>query len=206
MEDVLAVYTPATRSGCPLVCRGRDLKANSSLRRRCRSDETRASGPFRLRVRAQRHANLFMMFSPLEGSASRQSHDRHTAVDYAHVLKTGRRSLPHRQDHRIWSRTIQHHSKASLYEAFPAPEARDVERFERHYTPKTRQLARSGGVETRRPFVSMPRPPASPTNKPSSTKSKPGSTIAMPNTPRPIGTSQPQTPVSNSNTYTRQSN
>src|SRR5712672_1441448 len=47
---------------------------------------------------------------------------------------------------------------------------------------------------------------ASPTNKPSSTKSKPGSTIAMPNTPRPIGTSQPQTPVSNSNTYTRQSN
>jgi hypothetical protein len=34
------------------------------------------------------------------------------------------------------------HCKASLYEAFPAVEARRlVERFEWHYTPKARQLA-----------------------------------------------------------------
>ena len=38
----------------------------------------------------------------------------------------------------FWSRTIStSNSKASLYEAFPAPEARRlVERFEWHYTPK----------------------------------------------------------------------
>src|SRR6266852_5371573 len=47
---------------------------------------------------------------------------------------------------------------------------------------------------------------ASPTNKPSSTKSKPGSKIATPNTPRLIGTSQPQMHVSSSSTYTLQSN
>jgi hypothetical protein len=44
-------------------------------------------------------------------------------------------------------RDLSIHSKASLYEAFPAVEARRlVERFEWHYTPKTRQLARPGRV------------------------------------------------------------
>ena len=46
---------------------------------------------------------------------------------------------------------------------------------------------------------------ASPTNKPSSRKLPPGSTTEMQTTPRPIGTSQPPTHASNSNTCTRQS-
>jgi hypothetical protein len=44
-----------------------------------------------------------------------------------------------------------------------------------------------------------------PTNRPLSRKLPPGSTIAMPDTARPIGTSQPPMRVSNSNTYTLQS-
>ena len=64
--------------------------------------------------------------------------DRHTAVDYAHVLK----DLA--DVHFALAKTIvlvqdnlSIHSKASLYEAFSAVEARRlVERFEWHYTPK----------------------------------------------------------------------
>ena len=83
-------------------------------------------------------ANLFMLFAPLEGGRRVKVTDRHTAVDYAHVLKdladihfSGARTIVLIQDN------LNVHSKASLYEAFPAAEARRlVERFEWRYTPK----------------------------------------------------------------------
>src|SRR5438046_9268138 len=64
--------------------------------------------------------------------------DRHHAVDYVDVLKelaaihfAKAKSIVLVQDN------LNIRSKASLYEAFPAPEARRlVERFEWHYTPK----------------------------------------------------------------------
>jgi hypothetical protein len=83
-------------------------------------------------------ANLFMMFAPLEGWRHVKVTDRHTAVDYAHVLKdladahfAAAKAIVLVQDN------LNIHSKASLYEAFQAAEAwRLVERFEWHYTPK----------------------------------------------------------------------
>ena len=83
-------------------------------------------------------ANIFMMFAPLEGWRHVKVTDRHTAVDYAHVLKeladvhfANAKTIALVQDN------LNIHSKASLYEAFPAAEARRlVERFEWHYTPK----------------------------------------------------------------------
>jgi hypothetical protein len=83
-------------------------------------------------------ANLFMMFAPLEGWRHVKVTDRHTAVDYAHVLKDLRRyQLPACSDNRPGQDNLNIHSKASLYEAFPPAEARRlVERFEWHYTPK----------------------------------------------------------------------
>ena len=66
------------------------------------------------------------------------SKSRHTAVDYAQVLKeladhyfASAKTIVLVQDN------LNIHGKASLYEAFPAAEARRlVERFEWHYTPK----------------------------------------------------------------------
>ena len=63
---------------------------------------------------------------------------RRTAVDYAHALRDlsgehfpGARKIILVQDN------LNTHKPASLYEAFPAAEARRlVERFEWHYTPK----------------------------------------------------------------------
>ena len=63
--------------------------------------------------------------------------DRHTAVDYAHVLKDlADRRFPHAKTIVLVQDNLNIHSKASLYYAFPVAEARRlVERFEWHYTP-----------------------------------------------------------------------
>jgi len=83
-------------------------------------------------------ANLFMMFAPLEGWRHVKVTDRRTAVDYAHVLKdladvhfAQAATIILVQDN------LNTHAAASLYQAFPAAEARRlVERFEWRYTPK----------------------------------------------------------------------
>ena len=83
-------------------------------------------------------ANLFMMFAPLEGWREVKVTDRHTAVDYAQVLKElSDTHFPKTEKIVLVQDNLNTHKQASLYEAFPAPEARRlVERFEWHYTPK----------------------------------------------------------------------
>jgi hypothetical protein len=79
-----------------------------------------------------------MMFAPLEGWRHVEVTDRHTAVDFAHMLRDlsdthfrGAKKIILMEDN------LNTHKPASLYEAFPAAEARRlVERFEWHYTPK----------------------------------------------------------------------
>src|SRR4029077_2143237 len=103
-------------------------------------DEAGTPGPLRLRVRAQRHrqSSIFMMFAPLEGWRHVKVTDRHTAVDYAHVLKElADRYFANAKTVVLVQDNLNIHGKGSLYEAFPAAEARRlVERFEWHYTPK----------------------------------------------------------------------
>ena len=83
-------------------------------------------------------ANLFMMFAPLEGWRHVKVTDRHTAVDYAHVLKElSDTRFPDAEKIILVQDNLNTHTPASLYEAFPADAARRlVERFEWHYTPK----------------------------------------------------------------------
>jgi hypothetical protein len=78
------------------------------------------------------------MFAPLEGWRHVMVTDRHTAVDYAHVLKDlADIHFPRARTIVLVQDNLNIHSKASLYEAIPAAEARRlVERFEWHYTPK----------------------------------------------------------------------
>src|SRR3984885_9118663 len=78
------------------------------------------------------------MGAPLEGWRHVKVTDRHTAVDYAHVLKElADHYFPNAKTIVLVQDNLNIHSKGSLYEAFPAAEARRlVERFEWHYTPK----------------------------------------------------------------------
>jgi hypothetical protein len=148
-------------------------------------------------------ANMFMMFAPLEGWRHVKVTERRTAIDYAHALKElaevhfpGARKIVLVQDN------LNTHAPASLYEAFPAPEARRlVERFEWHYTPKHGSwldLAESElGV-----LASQCLDRCSRTMTHSSRKSRRRSMTATTTTPRLIGTSQLRRPASNSSIST----
>ena len=147
-----------------------------------------------------------MLFAPLEGWRHVKVTDRHTAVDYAHVLKdladihfSAAQIIVLVQDN------LNIHSKASLYQAFPAAEARRlVERFEWHYTPKHGSwldLAESElGV-----LSSQCLDRRIPDKQTLVEEVAAWSRTATPITPMPIGTSQHPTHASNSSTYTRQS-
>ena len=134
----LAVYTRPHDPDRPLVCldeTSKQLIAETRV-----PIPMKAGRPARFDYEYERNgtANLFMMFAPLEGWRHVKVTDRHTAVDYAHVLKeladihfANAKTIVLVQDN------LNIHRKASLYEAFPAAEARRlVERFEWHYTPK----------------------------------------------------------------------
>jgi len=132
MEDVLAVYTRPRDPDRPLVCL--DETSKQLLAETRVPIPMKPGRPARCDYEYERNgtANLFMMFAPLEGWRRVKVTDRHTAVDYAHVLKdladvhfANARTIVLVQDN------LNIHSKASLYEAFPAPEARRlVERFQ----------------------------------------------------------------------------
>src|SRR6201992_21910 len=138
MEDVLAGDTRPRDPDYPRVCLDETTKQLIA--------ETRTPIPIK-RGRAARvdyeyerngTANLFMLFAPLEGWRHVEVTDRHTAIDAARVLKEcADRNFPYAKTIVLVQDNLNIHSTASLYEAFPAAEARRlVERFEWHDTPK----------------------------------------------------------------------
>src|SRR5262249_58806204 len=87
MKDVLAVYTRPREGYCPLFCLDETSKQLIAEPRVPIS--MKAGRPARFDYEYERNgtANLFMMFAPLEGWRHVKVTDRHTAVDYARVLK-----------------------------------------------------------------------------------------------------------------------
>lgn len=138
MEDVIEVYQRPHDPACPVVCVDETSKQLIA--------ETRTPIPAKpgraKRIDYEYHrngtANLFMMFAPLEGWRQVKVTDHHAAVDYAQVLKElSDTHFPHAEKIVLVQDNLSTHKPASLYEAFPAEEARRlVERFEWHYTPK----------------------------------------------------------------------
>jgi len=138
MEDVLEVYQRPRDPERPVVCLDETSKQMIV--------ETREPIPAKPGRKARHDyeyarngvANLFMMFAPLEGWRHVKATDRRTAIDYAHALKD--LSDTHFSDAAkivLVQDNLSTHKPASLYEAFPASEARRLaERFEWHYTPK----------------------------------------------------------------------
>jgi hypothetical protein len=138
MEDVLEVYQRPHDPEYPVVCLDETSK---QLVAETRVPIVATPGrPARYDYEYKRNgtANLFMVFAPLEGWRHVEVTDRHTAVDYAQVLKTiADLNFPKAKKITLVQDNLNTHKPASLYEAFPAAEARRlVERFEWHYTPK----------------------------------------------------------------------
>ena len=138
MEDVLEVYQRPRNPKRPLVCLDETSKQLIA--------ETRPPIPMKPGRKTRQDyeyerngvANLFMMFAPLEGWRHVKVTGRHAAVDYAQVLKDlSDTHFPGASKIVLVQDNLSTHTAASLYAAFPAPEARRLaERFEWHYTPK----------------------------------------------------------------------
>jgi hypothetical protein len=122
MEDILAVYTSPYDANRPLVC----------------LDETSKQLTHDYEYKRNGTANLFMLFAPLEGWRHVTLTARRTAIDYAHVLKLlSDVHFPRAEAIVLVQDNLNTHDPSSLYQAFPAAEARRIaERFEWHYTPK----------------------------------------------------------------------
>jgi len=206
MEDVLAVYTRPHDPERVLVCLDETSKQLIA--------ETRLPIPMkpgqaaRIDYEYERNgtANLFMLFAPLEGWRHIKVTDRHTAIDYAHVLKDlADVHFPHKTAIVLVQDNLNIHSKASLYEAFHRLKPDGWSSG----SNGTIRRSTAVGLIWRNPNLASLPPNAStaalPTNRRSSTKSPPGSTTAMSVTPSRTGTSPPKALVSNLSIYTLQS-
>src|SRR6202158_3277789 len=138
MEDVLDVYHRPRDPQCPVVCldeTSKQLIAETRV-----PIAAKPGRPARIDYEYERTgpANIFMLFAPLEAWRHVEVTDRHTGVDYAHLLKEVSYTwFPNAPKIALVQDNLNTHKPASLYEAFPAAEARRlVERFEWHYTPK----------------------------------------------------------------------
>jgi DDE superfamily endonuclease len=138
MEEVLDVYTRPRDPAFPLVCLD---EASKQLTAETRAPLAPAPGrPARSDYEYTRNgvASIFMLFAPLEGWRQAKATERRTARDYARVLKDlADIHFPAAAKIVLVQDNLNTHCKASLYEAFPAAEAKRLAgRFEWHHTPK----------------------------------------------------------------------
>lgn len=138
MEDILEVYQRPYDPSRPLVCLDETSKQLTAETRVPIAAKPGQPGRHDYEYRRNGTANLFMMFAPLQGWRHVKVTDRHTAVDYARVLKElSDTHFPGSAKIVLVQDNLNTHKPASLYEAFSPAEARRlVERFEWHYTPK----------------------------------------------------------------------
>lgn len=137
MEDVLDVYHRPYDPLRPLVCV--DEKPQT-LHGETREPLPTAPGqPLRQDCEYTREgtANLFMVFEPLVGLRRVKVTQRRTAQDFAHVLREVVDAHPEAEAIILVMDNLNTHKLGSLYETFPAVEARRIAaKLELHYTPK----------------------------------------------------------------------
>ncbi len=138
MEDILDVYQRLYDPQRPLVCVDETSKQLIAETRVPIAAKPGQPARHDYEYRRNGTANLFMMFAPLDGWRHVKVTDRHTALDYAQLLKElSDTHFPGATKIVLVQDNLNTHKPASLYQAFPPAEARRlVERFEWHYTPK----------------------------------------------------------------------
>lgn len=127
MEDVLQVYHLPYDPLYPLVCFDESTKQLLSEIKTplpLRPGEVRC---YDYEYERQGVCNLFMLFEPLRAWRQVQVTDQRTQIDFARCM----RDLvdvhyPHALKIRVVLDNLNTHKPASLYQAFPAPEARRV--------------------------------------------------------------------------------
>jgi hypothetical protein len=138
MEDVLDVYTRPADPRRPQVCLD---ETSRQLLAEVRPPRPPAPG----RSARQDHeyaregvVNLFLVCEPLAGRRHVTVSDRRTRADWAHCIRDlVDVQYPDAEVIVLVQDNLNTHTPASLYEAFPAAEAKRLaDKLEIHYTPK----------------------------------------------------------------------
>ena len=138
MEDTLEVYARPYDALRPQVCLDECSKQLVAETRRPLLPEPGQVERYDYEYERCGTANVFMLFEPLAGARHVKVTERRTAVDCADVI----RDLvdvhyPRAEKIVLVLDNLNTHKLASLYQAFPADEARRlIERLEIHHTPK----------------------------------------------------------------------
>ena len=138
MEDVLELYAEPYDPAKPVVCFD---ETSTQLLAEVRPPLQAAPGrPKREDCEYARGGtrNLFLACEPLAGWRHVAVTERRTKVDFAHQMRwLVEEAYPEAEVIRLVLDNLNTHRKASLYEAFPAAEARRIARkLEFHHTPK----------------------------------------------------------------------
>jgi hypothetical protein len=137
MEDVLALYAAEHTAGEPLVCM--DEASKQLLRDEIPPIPMASGRPVREDYHYERRGTraLFCFFDPNRGWRRVAVCDSRTAVDWAEQVRVLLEvDYPEAKKVKLVCDNLNTHTTASLYEAFPAPQARALsERLEIHYTP-----------------------------------------------------------------------
>ncbi|WP_245556434.1 IS630 family transposase [Deinococcus aquatilis] len=137
MEDVLDVYERPVNARFPVICF--DEKPCQLIRDVLQPVQ---AAPGRLQRQDSEYercgtANVFGWVEPLTGRRDAWVTARRTSIDDAHALKRVSEAYPDAVQIVLVQDNLSTHSKAALYHAFPAPEARRLAaRFDFHFTPR----------------------------------------------------------------------
>jgi transposase len=138
MEHILTVYQRPYNPSHPMVCVDESNKQH--LTELINSLPTREGHVSKYDSEYIRGgvSNMFMFFEPLGGKRHVQVTDQRTAVDFAECMKILVDLLyPDAPRITVVLDNLNTHTKASLYKAFPAPEAKRIaDRLLLEYTPK----------------------------------------------------------------------
>ena len=138
MEDILDVYVASHSAEEPLICMD---EASKQLLRNVQPAEPLAPGrPAREDYHYERRGvqALFMFFDPVRGWRRVSCRDSRTRLDWAEeVRRLLDEDYPQARKVKLVCDNLNTHDIASLYEAFPAEEARRLaRRLEIHHTPR----------------------------------------------------------------------
>lgn len=138
MERVLSIYQRSYDPKHPVVCFDESNKQH--LMEIVESLPTREGSPEKYDSEYVRGgiSNMFMFFEPLGGKRHIEITDQRTAIDFAQAMKILTDKLyPDAPQITVVLDNLNTHTKASLYKAFPAEEAKRIaDRLLLEYTPK----------------------------------------------------------------------
>jgi hypothetical protein len=150
MEDVLEVYQRPYTEKQPAVCldeTSRQLTGETGTPPPVQPGHPAVCGYEYVRSGT---AGLFMLFEPHAGRREVRVNETRTKIDFAHCLREPAETrYPEAEKIVLVMDNLNTHTLSSLYEAFPAEQARNPrKRFEVHHTPRHAGWLNMAEIET----------------------------------------------------------